>query len=251
MQPLFLGQFFPFLSPFLGQVPPSTLQRAPTRRAQAGVPQGGVFTPHFGAVSRQDAQTEPQNPERAMKQPQSTEQPQHSQDPVAARGQMIQDDPSLLTGQPCSHQDTECPLSGDARAWAWGQGGPARCSTPGARWFCQSTQPCLPPQAGSDPTEINPSLCWVQNPGYAIGEKHSFFLLSLFPKFSANTSLFHHWGNADLPAPLFSPFTKFKPRESSANALVLHRFLFAKSSKPSPKAAGAHRTAHVPAARGM
>lgn len=88
MQPVFLGQFFPFLSPSLGQVPPSTLQRAPTRRVQTGGPQGGVFAPHLGAVSRQDPempQTEPQNTERPMKLPQSAEQPQHSQTPVAAR----------------------------------------------------------------------------------------------------------------------------------------------------------------------
>lgn len=85
-------------------------------------------------------------------------------------------------------------------------------------------------------------------PGFLLGTKLwlsyrgkcSFFLLSLFPKFSANTSLFHRWGNADLPALFFSPFAEFKPRKSSANMLVLHSFLFAKSSKPSPKAAAAH-----------
>lgn len=46
----FWVNFFPF-SP---QLPCSMLQTAPAGRVQAGVPQGGVFTPHLSAASRQD-----------------------------------------------------------------------------------------------------------------------------------------------------------------------------------------------------
>ena len=50
----FWVNFFPFFSPFLSQLPRSMLQAAPAGRVQAGVPQGGVFTPQLGAASRQD-----------------------------------------------------------------------------------------------------------------------------------------------------------------------------------------------------
>lgn len=121
--------------------------------------------------------------------------------------------------------------------------------------FPRVFQPCLSPQVSSDTWSFPPrrsplASCWVQNSGCLGGENTAFFLLSLFPKFSANTSLFHHYGNADLPALFFSQFTRSKPRKSSANVIVLHDFLFAKISKPSPQAAAAPRTAHVPAVQG-
>lgn len=55
-----------------------------------------------------------------------------------------------------------------------------------------------------------------------------------------------------MPAPVFSVFTKFKPRKRSANMLVFHNFHFAKNSKTSQGAAacGSQRTSPQPGAHG-
>lgn len=52
--------------------------------------------------------------------------------------------------------------------------------------FPRVSQPCLPPQAGSDTwtsplRRSHPASCWVQNPGYPI-EKNAAFFFSPFPQ---------------------------------------------------------------------
>lgn len=115
-------------------------------------------------------QTEPQNPEGAMRQS------QHSEAPVAARTSL----PALCSMDSPAATRTSCPLSGDARPRAWGHRGPARCSPPGARWFSQGI-PALPPTPGKfkhldfSSEEVTPGLLLGAKPRVSCREKIQFF----------------------------------------------------------------------------
>lgn len=149
-------------------------------------------------------------------------QPQHSQAPVAARTPLpalcSRPAPPWTVLQPPGPAVPRLGMPGHRHGDTEVQPGAPHLEQGG---FPRVSQPCLPPQVGSDTWTFPPRkrLLLGTKPWVSCRGKYSFFLLSLFLKFSANTSLFHHWGNADSPALFFSPFTEFKPRKSSANVL--------------------------------
>lgn len=150
-------------------------------------------------------------------------------------------------------------MCGSARAMGTG----ATRLQPGAlhpeqRGVPQGSQCCTPVQAGCGvvPTALRmvglfhlaahplllagEKILGILGVGGGGGRGWNYSFLFPPPCFSVlQTSTHHFFTVCDSPAPVFNLFAIFRARTSSTNVPAFHNFLFAKTSKPSQKAAAA------------